>query len=219
MARMGGLFSRSGPALRGNLPMVMVGRGVRPVLALDRHLFREPCDGDFPCDRSRHFWRQFLHVATPNWPLLIAAMLAEASSGPTTPGALDGSFMPTLSFLSSVSVRAFFFARHYFIVLLPALSIFSGVVCSTLLHFSSSWRTGGQSMENARRQPAGLARRGRRNARERAPKVADAGAAVPGILLWLAATMVLAASHSLFGGREKCFSCGHRPELAKKYTP
>ena len=39
-----------------------------------------------------------------------------------------------------------------------------------------------------------MARRHRRNARERAPKVADAGAAVPGILLWLAATMLLAAA-------------------------
>ena len=88
----------------------------------------------------------------------------------------------------------FFFREHYFIVLLPAVSIFSGVAGSWLLHFASCWPMGGQSIESARHQPAkhGSARPPKRRAR--APKAADAGAAVPGILLWPAATMLLAAA-------------------------
>ncbi len=142
---------------------------------------------------AHHFWRQFLNLATPNWPLLIAAALGGGIVWTKDSRGARWFIHAYFAFSFLCLCPGLLFREHYFIVLLPALSIFSGIACSTLLHFSSTWRTGGQSMESARHQPANLARRGRRNARERAPKVADAGAAVPGILLWLAATMLLAA--------------------------
>jgi hypothetical protein len=153
------------------------------------------------------FGRRFIKLATPNWPLLILAMLGARivwTKSPKGPRWFSYAFF-AFSFLCLCP--GFFFREHYFIVWLPAVSIFSGVGGSRLLHFASRWRSGGQSIDSAPHQPADTARRARRNAGARAPQVTDAGAAVPGMLRWLAATMLLvaAAAFSIWWQRDFFF--------------
>ena len=139
------------------------------------------------------FGRRFIKLATPNWPLLILAMLGARivwTKSPKGPRWFSYAFF-AFSFLCLCP--GFFFREHYFIVWLPAVSIFSGVGGSWLLHFASRWRSGGQSIESAPHQPAEMARRARQNAAARA-KSDRCRAVVPGMLRWLAAAMLLVAA-------------------------
>jgi hypothetical protein len=141
-----------------------------------------------------YFWRQFTNFATPNWPLLIAAMFGGGIVWSKGSQGARWFIYAYFAFSFLCLCPGFFFREHYFIVLLPALSIFCGVACSKLLHFASCWRTGDRNIERARHQSGNTTWRAHRNARERASEAAHAGAAVPGILLWPAATILLAVA-------------------------
>ncbi len=145
-------------------------------------------------DGASCFWEQFRYVATPNWPLWVAALLGALLLLRSEDAKGERWFLWAYSAFSFFCIcPGFFFRPHYFIVFLPAVAIFSGAAGSWLLHFAGRWQPG-KGRGSGRQQPAAMARHARQNARARASKAADAGAAVPGILLWPAAMMLLAAA-------------------------
>jgi len=141
-----------------------------------------------------YFWRQFTNFATPNWPLLIAAVFGGGIVWTKGSQGARWFIYAYFAFSFLCLCPGFFFREHYFIVLLPALSIFCGVACSKLLCFAICWRAGDRSAERPRHQSGNMTSRAQRNARERASEAAHAGAAVPGILLWPVAMILLAAA-------------------------
>ena len=185
--------------------MGMVGGGLRAVLVLDRQLFRETCVGDFAGRRSKLFPGNISstlrcrtgHCGLPRWQGCCL------SSGPGMPGENVGSFWLTRPSPSFASVRAFSFA-----------TIIS--LCSCRRQPSSV----GRPAHGCFRWPAVGSRQSANHllTRFHVPAGALGGrqrkrlmpARVPGILLWPAAAMLLAAA---------AFSVWWQREFFFRWTP
>ena len=98
----------------------------------------------------------------------------------------------------------FFFRNHYFIVFLPAAAILGGAAGSWLLQVAGRWQPAKHRQPSANAVP-----RAGRGAGRQAAKAADARA-LPGILLWPAAAMLLAAA---------AFSVWWQREFFFRWTP
>ncbi len=85
-----------------------------------------------------YFWRSFTDVAAPNWPLWIAAMLGGGIVWTTGSKGARWFTYAYFAFSFLCLCPGFFFRAHYFIVLFPALSIFSGAACSRLIDSTRS---------------------------------------------------------------------------------
>jgi 4-amino-4-deoxy-L-arabinose transferase-like glycosyltransferase len=135
------------------------------------------------------FWQQLLGVAAPNWPLWIAALLGFVLVIRARDAKVQSWFLVAYTAFSFLCLcPGFFFRDHYFIVWLPALAICGGFAGSRWLDFVGKWRPGGQARGSAGQKPAGKARR------SRASKAADLRPAQPGIMVWPAAAILLAAA-------------------------
>jgi len=135
------------------------------------------------------FWAQATHVVSPTWPLWIAAFLGAILVGRGKDVRQARWFVYAYFVFSFLCVcPGLFFRIHYFIVLLPPVAMLGGVAGARLLHFAAHWQMGGQP--DRRRQPVAKAQGQRRNAGARAPVAA---VSAPGILLWPAIVLLLAA--------------------------
>ena len=170
-------------------------------------------------DGSSCFGEQFLHIATPNWPLWIAALLGALLVVRTKEAKGARWFLFGYSAFSFLCVcPGFFFRDHYFIVLLPAVAIFSGAAGSWLLHFAGRWPPG----KGYGKRPPTICQHGS----PRPPKRSGAG-------IESGRCRARRSLESCFGRRPRCFwrrqrlvfggsgnsfSCGRRRGLAKKRT-
>ncbi len=141
------------------------------------------------------FRQQLAYVAAPNWPLWIVALVGV----PVVVWAKEARrarwFLLSFATFAFLAVcPGFFFRNHYFIVWLPAVAIFCGAGGSWLLCLARAWPPRDQRVARAGQQPRNTARRGGENSRGGKAKTAEAAAVAPGILLWPAATMLLAAA-------------------------
>ena len=97
------------------------------------------------------FRQQFAYVATPNWPLWLAALLGVLVVMRTKEARKARWFLAAFAVFAFLGVcPGFFFRNHYFIVWLPAVAIFCGACGSWLLHGAYAWRPG-----NTRVAPTG----------------------------------------------------------------
>ena len=89
------------------------------------------------------FRQQFAYVATPNWPLWLAALLGVLVVMRTKEARKARWFLAAFAVFAFLGVcPGFFFRNHYFIVWLPAVAIFCGACGSWLLHGAYAWRPG-----------------------------------------------------------------------------
>ena len=102
----------------------------------------------------RTFWGTFKGVLDPNWPLWTAALLGALVIGWTKDARKPRWFVFAYFAFSFLCVcPGFFFREHYFIVLLPAAAILSGVACARLLSYAARWQIGSPGMEGRRQRP------------------------------------------------------------------
>jgi hypothetical protein len=145
--------------------------------------------GEFSIRRG--VWEFCSHISgvlDPNWPLWIAALLGALVVGWAKDARKARWFVFAYFAFSFLCVcPGFFFREHYFIVLLPPVAILSGVGCARLLSYAAGWRMGTRGVEGSRQWPLPKPRRDRRNA------VSTSQAAAPGVLLWPAIMLLLAA--------------------------
>ena len=98
---------------------------------------------------ARFFWGTFKGVLDPNWPLWIAALLGALVIGWARDAGKARWFVFAYFAFSFLCVcPGFFFREHYFIVLLPAVAILSGVGCAIAL--LCSLQAGGISRHGGR---------------------------------------------------------------------
>ena len=141
-------------------------------------------------DGLKLFWENMILVVGPNWPLWIAALLGAVVVGWAKDARKARWFVFAYFAFSFLCVcPGFYFRQHYFIVLLPAVAVLGGMGCAWLLRFAAHWHLGRQTVKGSRKRPSREPRRNRRDARAAAASPAGG----PGILLWPAIGLLLAA--------------------------